>query len=172
MKKGKISEKYSKKELVDSFVFRNKLTENERKEIKHDIAGARAKLKSKSTKDNSLRFKLLQLKYQMEDYINKPFDEDHTFGYFLKSYVDILDMKRIEFAKDISINETYLSQLINRHRSPSEEIIIRLELHSQNLINALTWFKLFEKEKENEIDMNKSIREKEKKFVKKTVKLV
>lgn len=172
MKKRKIAEKYSEKELADSFVFRNKLTENERKEIKHDIAGARAKLKSKSTKDLSLRFKLLQLKYQIEDSINKPFDEDHTFGSFLKSYVNILEIKRFEFANEISIDDTYLSQIINRHRPPSEEVIIRLELHSQNLINALTWFKLFEKERENEIDMDKSKREKEKKFVKKTVKLV
>jgi plasmid maintenance system antidote protein VapI len=171
MKKRKISEKYSEKELAESFVFRNTLSKNEREEIKHDIAGARAKLRSKSTKDLSLRFKLLQLKYQMEDYINKPFDENHTFGYFLKSYVNILAIKRFEFAKEISIDDTYLSQIINRHRAPSEEVIIRLELHSRNLINAITWFKLFEKEKENEIDSDKSKREKEKKFVKKTVKL-
>lgn len=105
----------------------------------------------------------------MEDYINRPFDKNYTFGFFLKNYVDILNVKRCQFADEISIDETYLSQIINKHRPPSEEIIIRLELHSRNLINALTWFKLLKKEKENEIDTDESIREKEKKYVKRSV---
>lgn len=168
MKRKKVTEKYSEKELVESFVFRNNLSGKEERQVTNDIAAARAKLKAKG-KDHSLRFKLLQLKYQMEDYINRPFDENYTFGFFLRNYVDILNIKRYQFADEISIDETYLSQIINRHRPPSEEIIIRLELHSRNLINALTWFKLLEKEKENEIDTDKSIREKESRFVKTTV---
>lgn len=164
-----MTEKYSEKELVESFVFRNNLSGKEERQVKNDIATARARLKAESGKDHGLRFKLLQLKYQMEDYINRPFDEHYTFGFFLKNYVDILNIKRYQFADEISIDETYLSQIINRHRPPSEEIIIRLELHSRNLINALTWFKLLEKERENEIDNDKSIREKESKFVKSTV---
>lgn len=168
MKRKKVTEKYSEKELVESFVFRNNLSGKEERQVANDIAAARAKLKAQG-KDHSLRYKLLQLKYQMEDYINRPFDENYTFGFFLKNYVDILNIKRYQFADEISIDETYLSQIINRHRPPSEEIIIRLELHSRNLINALTWFKLLEKEKENKIDTDKSIREKEKKYVKGTV---
>jgi plasmid maintenance system antidote protein VapI len=169
MKRKKVTEKYSEKELAESFVFRNNLSGKEERQVANDIAATRAKLKNQTGKDHSLRFKLLQLKYQMEDYITRPFDEHYTFGFFLKNYVDILNIKRYQFAHEISIDETYLSQLINRHRSPSEEIIIRLELHSRNLINALTWFKLLEKEKENEIDTDKSIREKESKFVRSTV---
>ena len=169
MKRKKLTEKYSGKELVESFVFRNNLSGKEERQVANDIAAARAKLKHQTEKDHSLRFKLLQLKYQMEDYINRPFDEQFTFGFFLKNYVDILKIKRYQFADEISIDETYLSQIINRHRPPSEEIIIRLELHSRNLINALTWFKLLEKEKENKINTDKSIRKKEKKYVKGTV---
>jgi plasmid maintenance system antidote protein VapI len=171
MKRKKISEKYTEKELAESFIFRNDLSEKEQEQISHDITESRAKRYRHSKGNLSLRFKILQLKYQMEDYINKPFDENHTFGYFLKNYVEILSVKRYEFAKEISIDETYLSQIINHHRAPSQEIFIRLELHSRNLINALTWFKLLEKEKENEIDTNKSIREQEKKFVKSTVQI-
>jgi hypothetical protein len=42
-------------------------------------------------------------------------------------------------------------------------------LHSQNLSDALTWFKLLEKEKENDIDTNRSIRQREKKYVKRAI---
>jgi transcriptional regulator with XRE-family HTH domain len=169
MKKKKISEKYSGEELAESFVFRNQLSEKEQAKTAYDIAAARTKLRTKAGKNHSLRFKILQLKYQMEDCIQEPFNENYTFGYFLKTYIGALNLKRYQFAEEISIDETYLSQIINRHRSPSEEIIIRLELHSQNLIDALTWFRLLEKEKENEIDTNRSIREREKKYVKKAV---
>lgn len=169
MKRKKVTDKYSEKELAESFVFRSSLSGREERQVANDIASARAKLKDHTAKDHRLRFKLLQLKYQMEDYINGPFDDQHTFGFFLKSYVEILNIRRYQFAEEISIDETYLSQLINRHRAPSAEIMIRLELHSRNLINALTWYKLLEKEKENEIDTDKSIREKEKKHVKATV---
>ena len=171
MKRKKIADKYTGKELAESFVFRNQLDEKEQEKTAGDIAEARAKLKQRSTKDHNLRFRILQLKYQMEDYIQQPFDKNYTFGYFLKTYVTTLNLKRYQFAEEISIDETYLSQIINRHRSPSEEIIIRLELHSRNLINALTWYKLLEKEKENEIATNRLIREKERKFVKGTIAL-
>jgi transcriptional regulator with XRE-family HTH domain len=170
MKRKNVTEKYSGEELVESFIFRNRLSALEEKQVANDIAAARAKLKAQG-KDHSLRFKLLQLKYQMEDSVNSPFKVHSSFGYFLKKYVDILNLKRYQFADEISIDATYLSQLINRHRSPSEEIIIRLELHSRNLINALTWFKLVEKEKENEIETDKSMRQKEKKYVKGMVEL-
>lgn len=171
MNRKKFLEKYSNKELADAFVFRNTATEKEKQQTMHDIADARAKLRVTENQKHSLRFKILQLKYQMEDCINKPFDNQYTFGYFLKSYVDILNIKRNQFAKEISINETHLSQIINKHREANEEILIRLELHSQNLINALTWYKLLEREKENELDTNLSIRENEKKYVKSTVEL-
>lgn len=171
MKRKKITDKYSPQELVESFVFRNKLTDAEKEQDAKDIAAARAESKARTSKETILKLRILQIKYQMEDCINKPFDEKYTFAYFLKNYVDALDLKRYEFANEISIDETYLSQLINRHRAPSEEIIIRLEIHSKNFINALTWFKVYEKEKENEIETNKAIRVRQKKFVKETVSL-
>lgn len=171
MKRKKIAEKYTGKELAEAFIFRNDLGERDDRQIASDIAAAREKIKAGSHKDQTLHFRLLQLKYQIEDYISKPFNERYTFGFFLKNYVDVLAIKRYQFAKEISIDETYLSQLINRHRLPSEEIMIRLELHSRNLIKALLWFKLLEKERENEIDTDRSMRAKEKKFVKRTVVL-
>ena len=70
------------------------------------------------------------------------------------------------FAKDIDIDETELSQILNSHRHPSEKTIIRLEIHSNKTIPALSWYKLLEKEKEYELENDMEIREKEVKHVK------
>jgi hypothetical protein len=58
-----------------------------------------------------------------------------------------------------------MSQLINDHRSPSENIIIRVELHSNKAIPAIAWYKLIEREKEHYIITNKTIRKQEEKHV-------
>lgn len=160
------SEKLGDKELAESFVFRNSLSSKEKLQIAKEITLLREKLNAQLDEKETIRFKILQLKYQMEDFIKNPTDEKESFGSFLKQYIDAIDIKQIQLAQDISIDKTYLSQLINRHRSPSEEVLIRLEIHSGNLINAVTWYKLVEIEKEMELSTNKSIRRKEKKFVK------
>jgi plasmid maintenance system antidote protein VapI len=87
------------------------------------------------------------------------------FSYFLKEYVQLLNKRRKVFAKEININETELSQLLNDHRAPSENIIIRLELHSNKAIPAIAWYKLVEREKEHYIVTNKEMREREEKNV-------
>lgn len=162
----KTFEKLSAKEQAESFVFRNNLTGKDNLIEAGAIATAREELKNKKGRDNSIRFKLLQLKFQMEDFINNPLDDRNSFGTFLKQYIEAINVKQFQFADEISIDKTYLSQLINQHRSPSEEVMIRLEIHSRNIINAVTWFKLAEREKEIEIRTNKTIRQKEKRYVK------
>jgi len=77
-----------------------------------------------------------------------------------------MNKKNRDFAKDISIDETELSQVLGGHRKPSEKIIIRLEIHSCKTIPAITWYRLLEKEKEHEILTNKTIRTTERRHVK------
>ena len=88
-------------------------------------------------------------------------------------YVELLNKKRKEFAEEISIDETLLSQLINNHRQPPDYIAIRLELHSDNIIPATHWIRLVDKQRLHEITTDKELRKKEKKFVhgKFTIKL-
>jgi len=59
-----------------------------------------------------------------------------------------------------------LSQLINNHRAPAEKIIIRLELHSGNIIPALLWMKVLDKQREHTIVTDKAIRQEESSHVK------
>lgn len=162
----KTSEKLSAKELAESFVFRNNLSPKAKLKEAEAIKAAREAFKNEKDHSTSLRLKLLQLKYQMEDFINKPSDENSSFGSFLKQYIEAIDIKQVQLAQDISIDKTYLSQLINSHRSPSEDVMIKLEIHSGNLIHAVIWYKLAEREKEIEISTNQVLRQKAKKEVK------
>lgn len=115
---------------------------------------------------------MLQLKFRLEEYIdNREFDDKLTFGYFLKEYLQLIHKKRNEFAAEIDIHETLLSQLINNHRAPSESVIIRLELHSNNAIPATYWYRLVEKQKEHFIGTNKELRKMEKRFVKNPLRI-
>lgn len=108
----------------------------------------------------------MQFRIRIEDYLgNENFNLKLTFSHFLKEYVNLLEKKRKHFAEEIDIDETELSQLINRHRFPGENIIVRLEIHSNNSIPAVTWFKLVEKEKEHALQNNKALRQQQRKYV-------
>lgn len=163
-KKG--SRPYSSEELADAIVYPLTLTPVQKKEAAEQLAAARKKVQKEITENARISLQLFQLKFQLENYFERrDFNPVFTFGYFLKQYVDLLQVKRKEFADQISIDETMLSQYINMHRMPPEYIAIRLEIHSNNTIPAIYWFKLVEKQREHELKTNKEIRRKENKFV-------
>lgn len=164
----------SKKVKIDpEMAFRPaKLTKAQQAEAAGQLAEARRISRLQQTDEDKLAANLLQLRFRLEDYLgDKIFSTDKTFGYYLACYIDIIQKKRNEFASDIDIHETLLSQLINNRRSPSENILIRLELHSNNTIPASYWYRLVEKEKEYYIQTSRKIRAQEKKFVKNKIKI-
>jgi len=162
----RLSKKYTNEELADAFIFPVTLNHARKKEASDQLAAARKKGQKAMSDNTRLSLQLFQLRFQLEDYIqNKEFDPNLTFGYFLKQYVGLLQIKRKDFAEDISIDETLLSQFINRHRMPSIYIVVRLEIHSNNCIPAIYWFKLVEKQKEYELRTDKELRRKENRFV-------
>lgn len=104
--------------------------------------------------DQVLRAKLLQLKIKMEEFVKRPVYDDHNyFANFLKNYVDIIYSKRSNFANDIDITPVKLSQVINSHREPEEEFILRLMIHSEKVyknicdFQKMTWFQVYFHEK-------------------------
>lgn len=106
------------------------------------------------SKDQVIRAKLLQLKLRMEEYIKKPvYDKHNYFSEFLKLYIDIIYPKRSFFAKDIDIAPVSLSQVINNHREPKEEFILKLMIHSEKAYKNVcefhkkTWFQVYYHEK-------------------------
>lgn len=168
----KTLEKYSAKEIAEALVLPQKLTKKQQAEAAMQLAEARKKSIDKMTAAEKLTANLLQLKFQVEDYLKTDeFDEQKTFGYFLKQYLLLISRKRNEFSEEINIHETLLSQFINNHREPGENILIRLELHSSNIIPASYWYRLIEKQKEHLIKNDIALRKRERKFVKNKVEV-
>ncbi|HET9058016.1 MAG TPA: hypothetical protein VFN30_14315 [Chitinophagaceae bacterium] len=166
MNAKEIMNKYTTKELADAFVLSSNLTSKQKKQADAELKIARTKTQSEMADKDRLVLKLMQLKFQIEDYLkSESFNPKFTFSYFLKEYVGILNKKRKYFAREINIDETELSQLINQHRLPNDNIMVRLEIHSNNSISAVSWCKLVEKEKEHALKTNVSLRQKEKKYV-------
>ncbi|MEO7175444.1 MAG: helix-turn-helix transcriptional regulator [Saprospiraceae bacterium] len=105
-------------------------------------------------KEQILRAKLVQLKLKMENYLKEfIYDNQNHFAHFLESYVDVIYSKRSEFAKDINVTPVYLSKVINGHREPNEEFILKLMVHSEKMFKHVsvfessTWYKIYFHEK-------------------------
>jgi hypothetical protein len=106
------------------------------------------------SKDQIIHAKLLQLKFKMEEYIKEPvYDNQNHFSKFLSNYIDIIYDKRSLFAKDIDITPVSLSQVINKHREPKKEFILRLMIHSEKAylnvceFHKKTWYQVYFHEK-------------------------
>ncbi|MGB0879998.1 MAG: hypothetical protein ACPGTO_05480 [Polaribacter sp.] len=115
---------------------------------------ARLKRMKNLSKDQIIRAKLIQLKLNMEEFIKQPiYDRRNYFSEFLESYVDTIYSKRSFFAKDIDITPTKLSQVINNHRKPSDEFILKLMVHSEKIYENIcdfhkkTWYQVYFHEK-------------------------
>jgi hypothetical protein len=106
------------------------------------------------SRDQITRAKLLQLKLKMEEYLKNPvYDKRNYFSEFLESYVDTIYSKRSLFAKDIDIAPVSLSQVINNHREPKEDFIMKLMIHSEMVFKNVcefhkkTWYQVYFQEK-------------------------
>ena len=163
----KLLKEHGPEELANSFVFPVKLTAKQQKEAAEQLAAARKKNRETLTEETKNSLRLYHLRFVIEDYLEgkEEFNPEFTFGFFLKRYVELLEKKRKDFAEEISIDETLLSQLINNHRLPPDYITIRLEIHSDNIIPATYWIRVVEKQRLHEISTDEELRKKEKKFV-------
>lgn len=127
------------------------------KEKDHDsIALMKARLEKMNnlSAEQILQAKLMQLKLKMESYLKEPvYDNQNHFAEFLKTYIDSIYSKRSEFAKDINVTPVFLSKVINSHREPKEEFILKLMIHSEKVFKKVgkfhntTWYQVYYQEK-------------------------
>lgn len=115
---------------------------------------ARLKRMKSLSKDQITKAKLMQLKLKMEEYLKNPvYDNRNHFTDFLKLYIDSIYAKRSTFANDIEIAPVSLSQVINNHREPQEEFILKLMIHSEIAYKNVcefhkkTWYQVYFHEK-------------------------
>ncbi|CAN5431366.1 hypothetical protein BH09BAC3_BH09BAC3_07030 [soil metagenome] len=164
---------FSPEEIATAFVLPLKLSPDEKKAADKQLAAARLKKQAGRSEDEKLLLRLMQLRYRLENYIRHgAYDEKYRFSYFLNEYLNIIDRRSKEFAKDIDIHKTFLSQLMNNRREPNESIMVRLEIHSNNILPAIYWLRLLEKSKEHDITTNTKLRKKEGRFVKNKLELM
>lgn len=130
------------------------LSKREQKSEATALMEARLGRMKNLSKDQIVRAKLLQLKFKMEEYIKSPVYDDHNyFSEFLRLYIDTIYSKRIYFAKDIDVAPVSLSQVLNNHREPKEEFIMKLMIHSEKAYKDIcefhkkTWFQVYYHEK-------------------------
>lgn len=166
--------KFSDQELAEAFVFPvTEASTVEQKQEEAEFWEERRKQFQNRTPGQKIYSKLLQLKFQLEEYIGgTQYKEALNFGYFLNEYVSRQEKKDKQFAFEVDIKPAVLSQYINNHRKPTEKFVIRLELHSNGMIPAINWLKLIQKDKEHEIMTNQDLRREESKHVKNRLELV
>lgn len=171
MKKYRIGNKrLTAEELADAVVFPHGLSKPEKDADDAAFIEIRKKALRETTAKQKLTSRLLQLKFELEDYLNSEYyDPKCSFSYFLKEYLKIIDRKKKDFAGEIHIHQTKLSQLLNDRVDPNESFVVRLEIHSGGLLPAIYWYKLVERKKENELISDKRLRTQERKFVKNPV---
>jgi plasmid maintenance system antidote protein VapI len=162
-----IEKQYSPEEIAESLVFPGTKDPKEREARLEEFRKYRKKISDKQSEKSKLISQLLQLKFLIEDYLKgDTFNKEYHFGYFLKEYITRIEKKNNQFADEIDVKPTELSQVINKRRKPTEKLIFRLDIHSNKNFPALMWFKLLEKERAYELKHNKGIIDSEKKYVK------
>lgn len=152
--------------LAESYVFPAQLTVKQKKESDFALAEALKQRRRAMSNEDKVKARLLQLRFQIEDYIgDSEFDKARTFSYYLKLYIEMLGMKQSQLAQEIDIKPAVLSQYINKHRTPPENVMVRLELHSHNFIPAAAWYQLVEKEKVHALSANRALRREQRHYV-------
>lgn len=106
------------------------------------------------SKDQIIRARLIQLKLKMEEYLKQTSnDNQNNFSVFLKTYIDTIYTNRNKFASDINITPIRLSQIINNHREPKDEFIMKLMIHSEKVYENIcdfqekVWYEVYYHEK-------------------------
>lgn len=129
-----------------------KLSSKEREEGYSALREFRKVRESKVAPEVKIKTDLRQLRYLMEDYIESDkFNKQMGFGYFLQEYIERISKKNSEFANEINVNPTEISQFIHKHREPSSKFFMLLEIHSNKIFPAIMWYKIFSKEKAFEL---------------------
>ncbi len=132
-------------------------TKKERAEDSVALMQTRLERMKNLSEEDILRAKLLQLKLKMEKYLKEPvYDNQHYFTQFLITYVDTIYSKRSDFAKDINVTANFLSKVINSHREPKDDFILKLMLHSEKVFKTVSefqnsvWYQIYYLEKLSE----------------------
>lgn len=122
------------------------------------ILEARKKQMAQLSPELILEAGLIQLKLQMEESL-KPEQTTNSYSFinFLQEYSSILYSDTDIFAKDLSIDSTFLNKVLEGEEEPNDELLTKLIAHTEhtfkNLINfkAAIWYDIYTQEKTRKV---------------------
>ncbi len=162
-----LAEKFSAEEIAESYVFPIETSSSEQHVQEEEFIKMRMNRLEEMTEMDLLQADLIRLRFQIERYISSgKYDKSKNFGFFLGEYIHSIRMTDTRFSKEISLHASTLSRLLNNKEEPNNKVLIRLEIHSNNIIPALYWYRLNEKQREFDLLNDKKTRNQEKKKVK------
>ncbi|MEM7660467.1 MAG: helix-turn-helix transcriptional regulator [Bacteroidota bacterium] len=145
----RLRETYSDREIAESMLIPEELSEAERIEADRELLAYRMKLMREMSEEDQILSDVMRLRFQMETYVKaSPFSFDKTFGKQVKEYLRITKRTQQQLAGELSIHHSKLSRIINDKEEPNVELCYRLEKHTGGLIQALTWWRLAVKKQE------------------------
>lgn len=158
----KLRKQYTDEELAEAFVFPPDISEEEKKKADKELWEFRKRQMLNRTPEEKILSNLLSIKYHIEDYTRQlQFDKEQGVGHYLHEYMNAVNRKQKELAEDIAIHPTRLSRILNGKERLSLSIAYRLERHSGGTIPAILWWKLVQKEIEQEIKADEQMKKAE-----------
>lgn len=108
---------------------------------------------TETSKEERIKISLLGLKYHMEDYLQSDTKEIKV-GNFVKQFINLIEIKQVEFAKYLKLRPSNLSKMLSGERRLSIELALILEKLSS--INADLWLRIQSKNEINRIHKSHS----------------
>lgn len=162
----KLKKKYSKKELAEAVMVSKELTKEEEEKAREEFMKFRLNKRKNRSEKEELLSNLLTLKYTIKAYLESDeFKQENSFGSFLKSYLKVVKRSQKKLAEEIGLHPSRINRIIKGKERIGKSIAYRLESHSGEIIPALFWWKLIQKEIEQDILTEKQERELEKKNI-------
>lgn len=163
-----LQKKFTPEELADAVLVSDSSTGVAAIKAKEEFVKLRLARKNGLSEKEQLLSSILALKYNMKSYLTKPkFEPQNNFGGYLKKYLKIVGRTQKKLAEEIAIHPSRLSRIIKGKERVGKSLVYRLESHSGDLIPAIFWWKIFQKQVEQEIMNAGKERETEKLHVKK-----
>lgn len=142
----------SLEEIAESYVLPQELSVEEEAAARREFLELRLLRRKHMSEKEHLLSGLLGIKYRIKRYLQETqFDPNKTLGAYLKNYLKVTAKKQKELAEDIGIHPSRLSRIIHGKEKIGKAIAYRLESHSGDLIPAIYWWKLVQKEIEYEM---------------------
>ena len=166
----KLKKQYTTEEIADSFFIPADLTHEERKAADAKMWAFRKKRLQSRTPQQKIYAGLLQICYQMKAYIESNLlDNEQSVATYLHDYLRVTAKNQKQLAEDLGIHKTRLNRILNEKERLTLALAYRLKRHSGDLIPAIYWWKLAQKEIEQDIRNNPDAKLKEAKLVKNIV---